>query len=126
MMAIEKVLVADDDATMRQFLAELLKRKKLDVTLAKNGKEAISFLKTQNFDLVITDMKLGDLTGLDVLKKTKEFHPEAIVIAITAFGSIENAVETIKGGAFNYLIKPFSPDSLEAMIDKAAEHLSLV
>lgn len=125
-MPIEKVLIADDDATMRNFLAELLKRKKFEVATAANGKEAIASLKSQNFDLVITDMKLGDLTGFDILKKTKEFHPDAIVIAITAYGSIENAVETIKGGAFNYLIKPFSPDSLEAMIDKAGEHLSLV
>ncbi len=125
-MPFEKVLVVDDDPTMRNFLMELLKRKKLDVKTAQNGKEAISNLNTYNFDLVITDMKLGDLTGFDVLKKTKELHPEAVVIVITAFGSIENAVDTIKGGAFNYLIKPFSPDSLEAMIDKAGEHLSLV
>lgn len=125
-MSIEKILIVDDEMIVRNFLAETLRRKNLDVTTAENGQKAISILKDQSFDLVITDMKMPDITGIDVLRKVKELSPSTIVVVITAFGSIENAVEAMRLGAFNYLIKPFSPDTIEAIIEKAREHLSLV
>lgn len=125
-MTIEKILVVDDEILVRDFLAEALRRKGFDVATAENGTKAIQQLKDTTFDLVITDMKMPDLTGIDVLKKAKELSPNTIVVIITAFGSIENAVEAMRLGAFNYLIKPFSPDSIEAVIEKAKEHLSLV
>jgi two-component system response regulator AtoC len=125
-MAIEKVLVVDDEPLIRNFLAETLRRKNLDVTTADNGQQAVKILKDQVFDLVITDMMMPGLTGIDVLKKVKELSPSTIVVVITAYGSIENAVEAMRLGAFNYLIKPFSPDNIEALIDKAGEHLALV
>lgn len=125
-MTIEKILVVDDEILVRDFLAEALRRKGFDVATAENGTKAIQQLKDTTFDLVITDMKMPDLTGIDVLKKAKELSPSTVVVIITAFGSIENAVEAMRLGAFNYLIKPFSPDSIEAVIEKAKEHLSLV
>ncbi len=125
-MSIEKVLVVDDEELMRRFLQETLKRKHMDVTVAENGKEAIAHLKNTSFDLIITDMKLGDITGLDVLKKAKELHPHTLIIVITAFGTIENAVEAMKLGAFTYLIKPFCADTIETAIEKAKEHILLV
>lgn len=125
-MAIEKILIVDDEVLIRNFLAEVLKRKKMDITTAENGGKALSLLKDNVFDLVLTDMKMPDMTGIDVLRKVKEMYPQTIVIIITAYGSIENAVEAMRLGAFNYLIKPFSPDTIEAVIQKAHEHLSLV
>jgi two-component system response regulator AtoC len=125
-MGIDKVLVVDDEMLVRNFLAETLRRRHIDVTLAENGQKAISLLKETAFDLVITDMKMPDITGIDVLKKTKELSPATLVVVITAFGSIENAVEAMRLGALNYIIKPFSPDTIEAVIDKAKEHISLV
>lgn len=125
-MAIDKILIVDDELLVRNFLAETLRRKNLDVATAENGQKAISMIKENSYDLVITDMKMPDLTGIDVLKKTKELSPNTIVVVITAFGSIENAVEAMRLGAFNYLIKPFSPDTIEALIEKAREHLSLI
>ncbi len=125
-MTIEKVLVVDDDTLVRRFLTETLQRKKLDITAVENGQKAVSLLKNSTFDLVITDMKLPDLTGLDVLKKVKELSPGTIVVVITAYASVENAVEAMRLGAYTYLIKPFSPDTIEAVIEKAQEHLSLV
>lgn len=125
-MSIEKILIVDDEELMRRFLQETLKRKHMDVTLAENGKEAINHLKNTSFDLIITDMKLGDITGIDVLKKAKELHPETLIIVITAFGTIENAVEAMKLGAFTYLIKPFCADTIETAIEKAKEHILLV
>lgn len=125
-MTIEKILIVDDEAIVRNFLAETLRRKNLDVTTADCGHKAIAALKETTFDMVITDMKMPDLTGIDVLRKVKELSPSTIVVVITGFGSIENTVEAMRNGAFNYLIKPFSPDTIEALIDKASEHMSLV
>lgn len=125
-MAIERILVVDDEAILRNFLSETLKRRHIDVHTAENGQKALSALRSHTYDMIITDMKLPDMTGLDVLKKAKEISPQTIIIVITAYGSIENAVEAMRLGAFNYLIKPFSPDTIEALIDKASEHISLL
>lgn len=125
-MSIEKVLVVDDEMLVRTFLAETLQRKNLDVTMAENGQKALQLIKEHAYDLVITDMKMPDMTGIDVLRKIKEQAPATIVVVITAFGSIENAVEAMHLGAFNYLIKPFSPDTIEAVLEKAHEHLALI
>jgi two-component system response regulator AtoC len=125
-MSLESVLIVDDEPLMRAFLAEVLKRKGYRFELAENGKKALSLIKEGNFDLVITDMKLPDLTGLDILKKAKETIPGVIVIVMTAFGTIENAVEAMKLGAFHYLLKPFTPDSIEIALEKAKEHQKLV
>lgn len=125
-MPIEKILIVDDEKLVRDFLGETLRRKNFDITLAENGHQAFLALKDNLYDLVITDMKMPDYTGIDVLKKVKETSPGTMVVIITAFGSVENAVEAMKLGAFNYLIKPFSPDTIEAVIEKAKEHLSLV
>ena len=84
-MTIEKVLVVDDEMIVRNFLAETLRRKGLDIHTAENGTKAIALLKENVFDLVITDMNMPDLTGIDVLKKTKELSPSTIVVVITAF-----------------------------------------
>lgn len=125
-MTIEKILIVDDEVLIRNFLAEVLERKNFSVSTAENGQKAINMLKKQSYDMVLTDMKMPEVTGLEVLRKVKELHPRTIVIIITAYGSIENAVEAMKLGAFNYLIKPFSPDTIEAVIHKAQEHLSLL
>jgi len=125
-MAIHKILIIDDELILRNFLAETLKRKEYEVATADCGKKGLALLEKEGFDLVITDMKMPDLTGLEVLKKVKELSPETVVIVITAYGSIENAVEAMQRGAFHYLIKPFSPDAIEATIEKAQEHQNLV
>lgn len=125
-MAIEKILIVDDEKLVRDFLLETLKRGNYDVKAVENGSKAFAALKEQQFDVVITDMKMSDLTGIDVLKKVKELSPSTIVVIITAYGSVENAVEAMRLGAFNYLIKPFTPDTIEAILEKAKEHLLLV
>lgn len=125
-MTIEKILLVDDEPLIRRFLAEALSRKKYDVTLAENGKQAFALLKENTYDLVLTDMKMPDCTGLEVLQKVKEYSPQSAMIVMTAFGTIENAIEAMKLGAFQYILKPFTLETLEALIDKTAEHLSLV
>ncbi len=120
---IERVLVVDDEPLIRDFVAEMLRRQKFDVTVAANGEEAIAKLQTSSFEMVITDLKMPGKSGLDVLKAAKTLHPQIIVIVATAFGSIETAVETMRLGAFNFLIKPFSLEALEINVEKANEHL---
>lgn len=125
-MPIEKILVVDDEVLMRNFLVEAFKRKGLEAVAAENGAKALNLIKEQSFDLVITDMKMPGMTGLEVLKGIKEISPRTLVIVVTAFGTIENAVAAMQSGAFHYLIKPFSLESLMANMEKANQHLALV
>jgi len=123
---IEKVLVVDDEPLMLRFIAETLKRCGKEVIASENGADAIRKIQEEPFDLIITDMKMPLKNGLEVLKTAKSLQSSSIVILATAHGSIESAVEAMKLGAFNYLIKPFSPEMLESALEKAEEHLRLV
>src|SRR5215203_2663780 len=117
-MSIEKILIIDDEMIMRNFLAEALKRKGIETVAVESGEKGLKLMHDQSFDMVITDMKMPGLSGIDVLRRVKELSPQTLVIVITAFGTIENAVEAMRAGAFHYLIKPFSLESLFANIEK--------
>lgn len=125
-MMIQKVLVIEDDPLMKAFVVEVLKRKKWEVSCADTAKKAFHYLESDNFDLIISDIRLPDMTGIDVLRVCKEKNSQGIVILTTAYASIETAVEAMRLGAFNYLIKPFPPETLEAVIEKAQEHAALI
>ncbi|NGX61060.1 MAG: Transcriptional regulatory protein ZraR [Chlamydiae bacterium] len=125
-MGIESILVVDDEPLMREFLGEALKRSGYQVDLAENGKAALQTCKKKTFDLVITDLKMPDLTGIALLEKIKERSPSTLGLVMTAHGTIETAVEAMKKGAFHYLLKPFTPDALEALLKKAEEHQNLM
>ena len=122
---IERILVADDEPLMRNFAAETLRRLGKEVVTASDGEEAKKRLEQENFDLVLTDRTMPGLGGLDVMKIAKSLHPNCFVIQMTAFGGIEAAVEAMRLGAFNYLLKPFSPEALEAVIDQCEEQSRL-
>ena len=123
---INKVLVVDDEPLILNFLKEILVRLKKSVTICPDGKAAIERIEKENFDLIITDMKMPQKNGLEVLKKAKKINPNCLVIIISAYGTVEDAVEAMNLGAFNYLLKPFSYDSIETIIRKAEEHLALL
>ena len=125
-MFIDKVLIVEDEEQVRNFLIEVFKRKKIEIVIAQKGSEGIERLKETPFDLVISDIALPDISGMEVLRCAKEHNPHTVVILTTAYASIENVVEAMRLGAFNYLIKPFAVDTLEAMIDKAQEHMILL
>jgi len=125
-MSIDKVLIVDDDPLMRNFLAETLTRKNIEVSIAESGKEALKIMKEKTFDLIITDMRMDEITGIDVLCKSKNLYPSTLIVVITGFGTVESAVEAMRLGAFNYIIKPFSADTIETVIEKASQHLSLM
>jgi DNA-binding NtrC family response regulator len=111
------ILVVDDDELMRSFVATVLKEEGHRVVEAKSGKDALAALSEGEFDLVVTDLRMPNLSGLDLLRQGKARRPDARWIIITAFGSIGNAVEAMKAGASDYLTKPFqSPDELRRVV----------
>lgn len=120
-MAKEKILVVDDEPLMREFLEEALSRVGYKIVSTSNGKEAISMLKTQFFDLIITDLKMDPVDGIEVLRKSQQICPETPVIIMTAYATIDTAISTLKSGAVDYLIKPFGPDTLEIAVKRALE-----
>ncbi len=117
----ERILVVDDESGMRDFLSIMLKKDGYDVALAESGEEALRSVQKEIFDLVITDVKMPGIDGIDVLKAVKEASPETIVIVITAFAATETAVEAMKLGAYDYITKPFKVDEIRLVIQKALE-----
>lgn len=120
-----KILVVEDEKGMRELLAIVLKKEGHDVTLCENGKIAIDTLKKEIFDLIITDLKMPEADGLSVLIASRELSPDTIVIMITAFGTMESAIEAMRAGAYDYVIKPFSVDDLKIKIRNALEKKTL-
>ncbi|MDL1968991.1 MAG: sigma-54 dependent transcriptional regulator [Deltaproteobacteria bacterium] len=114
-----KILVVDDDQGMREFLEILLAREGYEIISASGGKEALSLCKKHKFDLAITDLKMPNVDGIDVLKSIKEISPETMVILITAYASGETAVAAMKEGAYDYLEKNFDVEELKAVIKDA-------
>ncbi len=122
---MEKVLVVDDEQSMRDVLSIMLKRAGYGVTIASDGEEAIGHIGKEIFDLVITDLKMPKVGGLDVLKAVKSASSETVVLVITAFASAESAVEAMKHGAYDYLTKPFQVDEVQLIIRNALERRRL-
>jgi DNA-binding NtrC family response regulator len=104
----EKVLVIDDDEIVREVLTEHLKNDGYEVIGCSNGYRGLELFKNDRFDLVVLDLLMPGINGIEVLKEIKRFSPHSIVILITAFGSIENAVDAMRAGAFDYITKPFN------------------
>lgn len=117
----EKVLVIDDDTDIRQACVEFLNAQNYEVQSADCGEEGIELLQRSAFDIVITDLKMPGLSGLDVLKYVKANFPSTEVIIITAYGTIENAVEAMRMGAYNYITKTFDIDEFDLMIKRCLE-----
>ena len=120
-----RVLVVDDERSMRELLAIMLRQAGHDVTVADGGEAAIKALKSDTFDLVITDLRMREVDGLAVLRTAKDHSPQTVVLVITAFASTETAVEAMKLGAYDYLTKPFKLDEIKLTIANALERKRL-
>src|SRR5215213_10143541 len=116
-----RILVADDHDALRRGLVRGLTEAGHDVEEASNGNAAIERLHDSYFDVVLSDLKMGGSDGLDVLRTTRAMHPTTAVILMTAFGSVNTAVEAMKIGAFDYVQKPFEVEEMEVKVDKALE-----
>jgi len=119
------ILVVDDELSMRELLEYMLKREGYLVTCAQSGQEAIEKLNEQRVDLLLCDIRLGDITGLEVLRASKSKNPDTVVIMISAYASTETAVEAMNIGAYDYVPKPFDTDELKGTIANALDRKTL-
>src|SRR5262245_34179779 len=120
-----KILVIDDEKLIRWSLNERLRREGYEVEEATDGATALKLIGQDDYDLLLLDFKLPDIDGLQVLKRVKERNPGQVVILMTAYSSIENAVEAMRLGAYDYINKPFNMDELVLDVEKALETVTL-
>lgn len=125
-MSIEKIIVLEDDAIVRGNLETFLRRQRFDVASAPTLAAAQDYLNRDNFDLIFMDMRLPDGEGIELLKHLQTRPQRPLAVVMTGFGSVESAVECMKNGAFDYIIKPFSTDQIEFTLRKAQEFNQLV
>ena len=120
-----RILVADDHDSLRRGIVRALSDAHHEVDEAPNGNVAIEKLHEGQYDVVLSDLKMGGSDGMDVLRTAKSLHPTTAVILMTAFGSVHTAVEAMKIGAFDYVQKPFEIEEMELKVEKAIEHRRL-
>ncbi|MCG8472644.1 MAG: response regulator, partial [Desulfobacterales bacterium] len=120
-----QILVVDDEPGMREFLELMLTKEGYNVSLSDGGKNAVRQIEKKTYDLVLTDIRLGDLTGLDVLRAAKKKREETAVVLISAFSTTETAVEAMNAGAYDYVPKPFDNEELKDTIQRALELQSI-
>src|SRR5438552_870921 len=120
-----RVLVVEDDTAMSEMLREALDEGGYDVEVAGGGHAGVDRIRQGGIDLVVSDVKMPDLDGLDMLREIKAVEPSPHVITITAFGSIDTAIRAVKLGAFDYITKPFDVDQLILSVQKALDERAL-
>ena len=120
------ILVVDDEPPQLELIGGFLKKQGFEVALAESGERALQRFRQESFDLVLTDQRMPNLSGLDLVKAVRAVNPETAVIIMTAYGSIETAVDAIKAGATDYLTKPLNLDELLHRIEKVREHQRLL
>jgi len=117
-----KILVIDDEKVIRNGCNEVLTQDGYDVILAENGEQGLEMIEKAHFDVILLDLMMPGLSGFDVLSHVKALHPDTSIIIITGYATIENSIEAMKKGAFDFVPKPFSPDQLRVVVGKAIEH----
>ena len=123
----KKILIVDDEPSIREFFQILFNRmseegslpSSTQVTVAKDGEKALDFLQKKSFDMVISDLKMPGISGLELLKKTKALHSDIIFILITAFDTTQTAVQAMKMGAYDYISKPFNVKEIKQVVSSA-------
>jgi DNA-binding NtrC family response regulator len=118
-MSTGKILVVDDEDIVRTSCSRTLSPEGYEVRLAKNGAEGLKMAREERFDLVLTDLKMPDMDGIEVLRIIKEEWPETAVIIVTGYQTVDTAVKAIKLGAYDYIEKPFTPDALITAVREA-------
>src|SRR5205085_110925 len=116
------ILVADDEPNIRRVLEAMFTKDGYTVLTAENGKRAINLASANTIDVLISDLIMPDMTGVEVLRAVKELQPHCAALMITAYGTIKTAVEAMRLGAFNYIGKPFEMDEVRVMVKQALEN----
>lgn len=117
-----KVLVVDDERDICRALEFLLSREGYKIVTAYSGQDALKKIEAEDFDLVITDLRMEGIDGMQVLEKAQGINPNLMVIIMTAFGSVESAVEAMKKGASDYIVKPFINEDVKMTVRRLLEH----
>src|SRR5262245_55143094 len=120
--ASPRLLLAEDDRENALMLKEVLSNWGYAVTLALSGPEALRFAKSEPFEVVLADIRMPDVGGLQVLREIRQLRPLTQVVMMTGFGSVDTAVEAMKAGAFDYVSKPFKLDEIRLTVSRALEH----
>ena len=115
-MENKPILIVDDEKNIRMTLSQSLESLEIETDTASNGEEALAKLKEKDFGLILLDIRMPGMDGMEVLRQVREIRPDIRVIMITAYGTIESAVEAIKLGAVDFLQKPFDPDEIRALV----------
>jgi DNA-binding NtrC family response regulator len=120
-----RILVVDDDSSLALFMVEILSDAHHEPWLVENAKDAMQRVEEESWDLVITDLRMPGISGLELIAWIKSYDPRIALLAVTAYGSIETAVQSIRGGAVDYITKPFEPDALLLAVDKCVHERQL-
>jgi DNA-binding NtrC family response regulator len=121
-----RILVVDDEQHVRNSLATWFREEGYDVSVAASGKEALATLTREGTNILLVDIKMPGMDGLELQHKVRELAPDATIIIMTAYASVETAVQALKDGAYDYIVKPFDPESVSRLVRKAAERYSLM
>src|SRR5437868_7075721 len=125
-MARKSILVVDDEKSQREILEMILAGEGYDVTTASSGEAALKFVADRRFDLVLSDLKMTGMSGLDLLKELSAHDPSIMVILLTAHGTVDSAVDALRLGAFDYLQKPYDREKLLETVSRALHSLERV
>ncbi len=124
-MKDKSVLIVDDEKNIRLTLSQALEVLNVETDTAANGEEALAKLKEKEFGLILLDLKMPGMDGMEVLRRVREFRPDIRVIILTAYGTIESAVEAMKLGAVDFIQKPFSPDEIRGLVSRVIDREKL-
>jgi len=117
-----KILVVDDEMRIREGCRDVLSQQGFEVASADSGKKGLDMIAREHFDIILLDLMMPEISGLEVLPEVKASHPDTVVIVITGYATIEHSIEAMKSGAFDFIPKPFSPEQLKVVVSKAIEH----
>jgi two-component system phosphate regulon sensor histidine kinase PhoR len=120
--ACPTILVIDDEERVREGCRKVLSRDGYEVTIAESGETGLNLIERQHYDIILLDLMMPSLSGFDVLAHVKELHPETVIIVISGYATVENSIEAMKRGAFDFIPKPFSPEQLRVLTKKAIEY----
>jgi len=124
-MSSERILVVDDELFVRELLLEFLSAQGYEVSLADSGEKAVELMQTQPADLVLVDLKMPGINGIEALKQIKKIAPDILAIIMTGYPTIESSIEALRHGAYDYVIKPFKLDDLKSSIERALREHTL-
>jgi DNA-binding NtrC family response regulator len=125
MMPNARILIVDDEKNIRLTIAQSLDPLGYEVMTALNGEDALKQLQAQEYDLILLDLRMPGMDGLEVLQRAVEMHPDIQIVILSAHGTVDNAVEAMKLGAVDFLQKPFTPQELRGIVHQVLEHDSL-